>query len=405
MRSKDKKTFNPKEVSSLALYRQEKFVGNLLRTEKGIKIIFDKQFLNDPGFIFLSYHISKKFSEYEYNGAGLPPFFAGLLPEGWRFKALVKKIKTSEDDLFSLLAAVGKRTIGDVWVDNLSEEHSELELSHLDFYELLNRFHESRDLTNEDAIAGVQSKISSSMLSLPIRLRKKKKQYILKLNPSDKPSLVQNEHYTLLLAKKVGIKVNSTKVIKDKNGNPGLLVERFDRYEQNNEIKMYHQEDMCQLLNLYPADKYRISMQQIVECIKKISPSWKIEVLKTIELYIFCYLVGNGDLHGKNISLYWKNDFSARTLTPAYDLISTTIFGDHKMSLKLDGRDSNFKRSHFIKFGERYGLAGITIDRSLDRIMNAIKMHNYFFDKIAFDEKSKKWLHKSFEQKAKDLTS
>jgi serine/threonine-protein kinase HipA len=48
------------------------------------------------------------------NGDNLPPFFAGLLPEGRRFSALVKKLKTSEDDLFSLLAMVGTDCIGDI---------------------------------------------------------------------------------------------------------------------------------------------------------------------------------------------------------------------------------------------------------------------------------------------------
>jgi serine/threonine-protein kinase HipA len=46
----------------------------------------------------------------------VPPFFAGLLPEGARLVALITRLKTSAADEFSLLVAVGGDTIGDVRV-------------------------------------------------------------------------------------------------------------------------------------------------------------------------------------------------------------------------------------------------------------------------------------------------
>lgn len=46
----------------------------------------------------------------------VPPFFAGLLPEGRRLTALRGAVKTSADDELSLLLAVGGSTIGDVTV-------------------------------------------------------------------------------------------------------------------------------------------------------------------------------------------------------------------------------------------------------------------------------------------------
>ncbi len=46
----------------------------------------------------------------------VPPFFAGLLPEGRRLMSLRRMVKTSADDELSLLLAVGRDTIGDVIV-------------------------------------------------------------------------------------------------------------------------------------------------------------------------------------------------------------------------------------------------------------------------------------------------
>ena len=49
-------------------------------------------------------------------GGAVPPFFAGLLPEGRRLSALKKSVKTSADDELSLLLAVGEDTVGNVSV-------------------------------------------------------------------------------------------------------------------------------------------------------------------------------------------------------------------------------------------------------------------------------------------------
>jgi len=69
--------------------------------------------INPPCF---SYCIPKNSSNIIITGDNLPPFFAGLLPEGRRLNALISKIKTSKDDLFSLFAAVGIDCIGDIYV-------------------------------------------------------------------------------------------------------------------------------------------------------------------------------------------------------------------------------------------------------------------------------------------------
>ena len=46
----------------------------------------------------------------------VPPFFAGLLPEGRRLSGLRRAVKTSADDELSLLLAVGGDPVGDVQI-------------------------------------------------------------------------------------------------------------------------------------------------------------------------------------------------------------------------------------------------------------------------------------------------
>ena len=50
------------------------------------------------------------------NGGAVPPFFAGLLPEGVRLGIVVSSTKTSPDDHLPLLLAIGADTVGNVRV-------------------------------------------------------------------------------------------------------------------------------------------------------------------------------------------------------------------------------------------------------------------------------------------------
>jgi serine/threonine-protein kinase HipA len=46
-----------------------------------------------------------------------PPFFDGLLPEGYQLAALLKRLKIDQDDPFSQLIATGKDMVGSVTVE------------------------------------------------------------------------------------------------------------------------------------------------------------------------------------------------------------------------------------------------------------------------------------------------
>jgi len=49
-----------------------------------------------------------------------PPFFEGLLPEGYNLDALLRTCKIDRDDLFSQLVAVGADTVGAVTVQEIA---------------------------------------------------------------------------------------------------------------------------------------------------------------------------------------------------------------------------------------------------------------------------------------------
>ena len=371
-----------KHINELQVFRGNHKAGSLKRTESGCQFHFDEAFLKNQNFDELTYRLKKQTNSLTYHGVNLPPFFAGLLPEGLRLKALVQNLKTSEDDLFSLLAASGERVIGDIYVCSQHRPHQTsdtINAKEIDFYQLFEDSLKYGALTKtEDSFAGVQEKLSASMISFPVSFAKKNKSYILKLNPADKPNLIHNELQCLRLADKCGLTVNPATIVQDKKKNPGLLIESFDRKATDDgSFQMVHQEDACQFLNRFPADKYRLSFAEICTGIQELATAPLIELLKAIQLYAFSYLIGNGDLHAKNISLQTDPNLGRVQITPAYDLICTFLYKDESMALKMDGRDKQFKRKNFLHFGQRYDLQEKAIHTMLDRLLTQFEKNSH----------------------------
>lgn len=390
-----------KTVNELEIYKKNEFAGYLRRTDNGCEFELSETFKTHSNEAYFSYRIAKNASKTVTIGDSLPPFFAGLLPEGRRLNALVKKIKTSEDDLFSLFAAVGNNCIGDIYIGSPTyANHTETRaLKDVNFYALLeDTLNPDNQTIDNNALAGVQEKLSASMISFPLKLAKSDKSYILKLNPADKGNLIQNELCCLQLARLCGFSVANAKLIHDKNNNPGLLVERFDRSDN----QRWHQEDACQFLNRYPADKYRLSVNQICDAITDITNAPQLEILNLLSQIAFSYLIGNGDLHAKNISLQTLSDGTI-TLTPLYDLVSTLIYSDFNMAMKLDGRDNNMKRKVFVNFAERYQIPSNAINSTLDRLLKRfIKNYPKLFT-FEMPDKKRNLLERIVEKRIKDV--
>lgn len=371
----------------------------MTRTLKGCEIRFDAQFLDQTSLAQLTYHLPLQREPLVYSGVGLPTYFAGLLPEGLRLRGLVRKLKTSEDDLFSLLVAAGSDPVGDI---HFEPEHDQTDLPE-DFESLRKQIHSGIDSSGQP-LAGVQDKISADRIALPIRLKQKGKSYILKLSSKNFSDLVENEMTCLSIAKKCGLVVNKSAIVQDKTGASALLVERFDHvYDAKRKLWIrHHQEDACQFLDRYPADKYVLTMQEIAAGVVQQSASPAIEVLNLLRLKAFSYLIGNGDLHGKNISLLQIVGEPSQ-LSPAYDIVCTALYGDVKMALEMDGKNQNLKRKNFVAFGQRFSVPAAATATMLDRLNKSFKKNLEMMFRIPLAKKKEKFLRQLFEERMKHL--
>ena len=339
-------------------------------------------------------------------GGAVPAFFAGLLPEGRRLEALVAAVKTSPDDELSLLVSVGGDCVGDVRVlpaeGRFAEPVVELrDPSHVCFHELFERSVDPEGVTGRHALPGVQEKVSAAMLSLPVKTAGA--QAMLKLTPPRLPRLVENEAHMLRLAAACGLAVPKTHVLTDRDGHTGLLVSRFDRRTGPGGVERIAQEDAVQLAGRWPASKYLLSTREVFDAVFAVTPAKQAAALTLLRLFVFSYAIGNGDLHGKNVSVH-APDGDLWQLTPAYDLVSTVPYGDERMALKLDGRDDRIPGSTFVAFGERVGVPSRATRRLLHEVVDRLGPLVDTVEHIGLDDRRTSLLVRTVHRRLADLT-
>ncbi|MFV1999652.1 MAG: type II toxin-antitoxin system HipA family toxin, partial [Acidimicrobiia bacterium] len=328
---------------------------------------------------------------YVTGSGSLPPFFAGLLPEGARLDAVVAAVGTSADDELSLLLAVGSDAAGDIRVvpyDSVPVDPAQdlpTDPAATRFRDLLAQTVDPTSERLDSALAGVQSKISDSMISFPIK--RARRPAILKLDPPAYPSITRNEHFFLSLARAAGFAVPHHELVTDADGELGLLIARFDRIQTpDRTFARIGQEDACQLLGRYPADKYRVSVNEIVDRVTEVVTAPAAAVIDLVLQIAFAWMIGNGDLHAKNYSLQWRPD-GIVAATPLYDIISTLPYPlNQRMALHLDGRDDNFTRRSFVAFAERFGVPQRLTERRLDEMVRRSEPGIAALSSIGYDE-------------------
>lgn len=310
----------------------------------------------------------------------LPPFFSGLLPEGRRLTALRSAAKTSADDELTLLLVVGGDAVGDVQVVPAGEEPVAIEprvtvsdWSEVRFDELLAASVGNPERIDRVAIPGVQDKVSARMINVPVA--RADDRYLLKLDPPEFPHLVANEAFFLEAARRSGIDVADAEVVRDAAATPGLLVRRFDRIPaRDGGVKMLAQEDACQVLSRYPADKYRVTTEEVIGALAGVCRARPVAALALIRQVAFSYLTCNGDAHAKNFSVL-RTEVGEWRATPAYDVPASYVYGDHTMALTLNGKSKeDIGRRDFIALGEAAGVRARAVEGALDELVEHVDL-------------------------------
>ena len=99
------------------VYVHAHFAGVLEEIEKGKKYRFYylDTYAGEP--VSLTMPLSQKIYEYDR----FPPFFDGLLPEGFMLDALLRGQKIDRDDFMRQIIAVGHDMVGSVTIEDFNE--------------------------------------------------------------------------------------------------------------------------------------------------------------------------------------------------------------------------------------------------------------------------------------------
>lgn len=374
--------------------------GRLMRTREGTEFAYDPDYDGPAVATTLPSHTRPV----RASAGAVPPFFAGLLPEGRRLAAVRAALKTSADDDFSLLLATAHDAVGDVQVVPIGWEPppppTAEPLDRVRFADLMRRVLGAEG-ADRVALPGVQDKVSSRMISLPVHLAGGP--FILKLNPRDFPHLVENEAFFLEAARASGIRAADAELVHDRDGAPGLLVRRFDRAPRNGAWHPLAQEDGCQVLGRYPADKYRVSSEEVLGALVRTAGAPKVCARDLVRQMAYAYLTCNGDAHAKNFSVRQATDGEWEA-TPAYDLPSSHPYGDHTMALSIHGRTrEDIGRTDFIALGADLDLPARAVVRVLDELASAAPRWLSRLDQLPFDTRRVHKLRRAIEYRLERL--
>jgi serine/threonine-protein kinase HipA len=169
--------------------------------------------------------------------------------------------------------------------------------------------------------------------------------YILKPPSAQYKELPENEDLTMHLAELARIKTAKHSLIRLHSGELAYLTKRFDRIRG----KKIAVEDFCQLSESLTEQKYRGSIEMIGKISNKFTTNNGIEAQRLFELVMFCYLIGNADMHLKNFSLI-ENLLGEYEFSPAYDLLNTAIVipdDNEESALTINGKKRKISLKDF----------------------------------------------------------
>jgi len=354
-----------------------------------------------------------------YESRRMPAFFENLLPEGWTENQLQATFKIAREDTVALLATTQK------YLSNLTLRTSGFNETELVFDTLENPLSEiapvehaimkvrseiAKDTNLQDLFRNLGKKgpmrISGVQPKLPINLVREKGNeptlkvgtlrnsctYILKYQSPLFPNLVENEWATMELARRVGLPTAPVRQVelRGKTLFPGraLLIERYDiprkqtLDEHDSSLRLALQQDSASLLKLYRLDKYDTSAERVAEVLIEagLSPDQMTLYLKHL---LFSWMVGNGDLHAKNVSIImWllPGQLGATpaphvvAYSPLYDLVNTRIHlpGD-RFAFPINGKNDKLKIKDFAAVAARWGLEKAAVSNIAGNLSNGIR--------------------------------
>lgn len=227
-------------------------------------------------------------------------------------------------------------------------------------------------------VTGVQKKLS-------LHLSKEKKNsrltlinyptgFILKPQVDKFECLPELEHLCMSMADAIGIKTVPHALIK-MNNDYAYITKRIDRKNNKGKFIKLAMEDFCQLSLRNTSDKYKGSYEQCIKIINQYSFFPGVDTSNLFILLVFSYIIGNSDMHLKNLSLIETSAGSNEyVLSPTYDLLAVSLVlpsDDEEVALTLNGKKNNLTKNDFYSFAKRLNIGKISAKKIIHKIIES----------------------------------
>ena len=335
-----------------------------------------------------------------YTDKVVRPYFHGLLPEGQARLIIAYDFGLDATDDAGLLEALGRDCAGALVILPDDETPSGVDtrqpLEQLDEHEI-----ELRLKALPVHPLGVTTRIRASLPGVQSKLLLTARDgqwcspdathpstHILKPGIAELADSVVNEVFCMNVATRSGLRAATTTTARF--GETTILVsQRYDRREESDGVTArLHQEDACQALSImttHPREKYQSHGGPTLRRIADVLTQWRGSTTELLEQITFSTLVGNADLHGKNVSFLHYSDGTVG-LTPMYDVMCTTHYDGTKGLAAVDtelglfiGRQTDILRvgiddvvDEATSWGMRASTARATITELIERVEAAI---------------------------------
>lgn len=371
-------------MESLNVYLNGRQVGELVDNNGEMTFAYSPRYLESGCREPLSYSLPLRPEPYTH--AQVEPFLSGLLPDDIIRTRLGLLLQIPRENTFAFLRAIGGDCAGAIAFFE-GEERAPAEpryrrLSDDEAGRILDNL-EKRPLDiGEDGFrisgAGAQDKLIACFdkkgVSLP--LDGTPSTHVIKTAIPGFPDSVENECFSMKLAAACGLKAADCRIAVI-GGRRRYVCERYDRETTAEGVRRLHQEDLCQVLGVDPKRKYESLGGPGIAAILKLFRDLGLPASDTLEFIdglIFNFLLGNGDAHGKNFSILYRDGVAS--LAPLYDLMSTAVYPEvsQRLAMKIDGEYSFrwMTRNKFLRMAEKNGISAGLMEKRLDRMTREI---------------------------------
>lgn len=237
-------------------------------------------------------------------------------------------------------------------------------------------------------VPGVQKKLSlhlfSDRHSPRLTLVNYPTGYILKPQVKEFTALPESEHLVMSMADAAGISTVPHALIRMKD-ELAYITKRIDRTIGKDFVSMLAMEDFCQLDSRRTQDKYRGSYERCAKIINEYSCRVGVDMSELFIRLVFCYIVGNSDMHLKNFSLIETGEGSGEyCLSPAYDLLPVNLImpeDKEEFALTMNGKKMHLTKKDFLVFAETAGIQRNTALKMINSILEKLPLFKEMCEK------------------------